>query len=255
MTSGLPDQESHLRWGRVGTVMKSRRGAVIGLWLMSMIAAAWWLIGHYRTGLGAVMLVLLVLSAGIGIAALVATHPRNHARPEGKHSAPSPEYAPPAREVALGLSYGMIGLAVITAAVLVAVVPLVLAWKGLGDNGGISLGCLVSIVLQLGLLRVLARYPRIPGAQIVVPLSARIMFLEALLAPLGVAEVLVPPPWLGALVGFGAGFGLIAVAFQLPRLPRVQRWLRQFASLPVGKPSASRGFFRTVSPYHHHDGG
>jgi hypothetical protein len=145
------------------------------------------------------------------------TRPESNSQPRDKHSGPAPEYVPPVREVTFGLSYGVIGLAVISASALLAVGPWVLAAEWFGDNWGLSLGCAVSVAVQLGILLVLTRFPGTPGAVLVRTLSMRLMLLEALLAPIGVAEALIPLRWLAALVGFAIGVLLIAESVRLLR--------------------------------------
>lgn len=95
------------------------------------------------------------------------------------------------------------------------IVPLAAASALFGSNWGASAGSVVSGLLQCGIVGLVTRFPKIPGAVIVSLVCSQLIMLMVVLAPIGASIELIADrstaTWTGMAIGVGVlVFGHVA---------------------------------------------
>jgi hypothetical protein len=124
---------------------------------------------------------------------------------------------------AVALLRGLAGFLIVIATLIAVLLPLAIGSGLYGQNWGASVGCAGSVILQLALVSLLARFPSIPGAHIVFAICAKGIVFMTIFAPVGAAIELIDDRATATWTGVAIGVAVLVLGVLAVRLvPR--RW-------------------------------
>ena len=152
------------------------------------------------------------------------------------------------RRLAGALLRGSAGFLLVVAALIVMLLPLAIGSELYGENWGASVGCAGSLVLQLALVGVLARFRKVPGRNIVFVICAKGILIMTISAPVGAAIEMIDDRGTATWTGMAIGVGLLALGILAVRLlSRVSTSPRHQGTSSAAVGGALSGRSRTCS--------